>query len=71
MKTRKQELETLLEKECPKYEKDCTSCPYDKECNELERLINLNSICRTCKKLGGECTGTANKVYTGCVYREV
>lgn len=35
---RLQELETLLMQECEKYEKDCTACPYNKECDEYARL---------------------------------
>lgn len=38
---RLQELETLLMQECEKYEKDCTTCPYTKECDEYARLNNL------------------------------
>nr|DAG27136.1 MAG TPA: hypothetical protein [Caudoviricetes sp.] len=36
--TRKEELEKLLDKECPKYEDNCGSCPYSKECEEYHRL---------------------------------
>lgn len=32
------ELEDLLTKNCHKYEKDCTTCPYKKECDEYIRL---------------------------------
>lgn len=32
------ELEKLLTRECPKYENDCTTCPYSKECDEYARL---------------------------------
>ena len=35
------ELETLLMQECEKHEKDCTTCPYTKECDEYARLKNL------------------------------
>ena len=31
----------ILMKECEKHEKDCTSCPYTKECDEYARLKNL------------------------------
>ena len=35
---RLQELENILTKEGEKYEKDCTTCPYTKECDEYTRL---------------------------------
>lgn len=39
-KERLEELEKLLTAECSKYEKDCTTCPYRKECDEYEKLEN-------------------------------
>lgn len=33
------ELEELLTRECEKYENDCTTCPYRKECEEYEKLF--------------------------------
>lgn len=33
------ELEDLLTRECGKYEDDCTTCPYRKECEEYEKLF--------------------------------
>ena len=33
MEERIKELETLLMQECEKHEKDCTTCPYTKECD--------------------------------------
>lgn len=33
-----EELEKILTSECSKYEKDCSKCPYSKECNEYARL---------------------------------
>lgn len=33
------ELEDLLTRECGKYEKDCTTCQYIKECEEYEKLF--------------------------------
>lgn len=33
------ELEALLTRECGKYEDDCTTCPYRKECEEYEKLF--------------------------------
>ena len=41
MKERIQELENILTEECEKYKKDCTTCPYTKECDEYARLNNL------------------------------
>lgn len=37
---RLQELENILTEECEKYEKDCTTCPYAKECDEYARLYS-------------------------------
>ena len=37
---RLQELENILTEECKKYEKDCNTCPYTKECDEYARLSN-------------------------------
>ena len=31
------QLEELLTRECPKHERDCTKCPYSKECDEYAR----------------------------------
>lgn len=36
--TRINELEKILEIECPKYEKDCATCPFKKECEEYDKL---------------------------------
>ena len=38
MKERIEELENILEAECPRYENDCTTCPYAKQCAEYARL---------------------------------
>ena len=38
MTERIKELEALLERECPKYENNCTTCPYSKEYDEYARL---------------------------------
>lgn len=67
-------LDNLLMAECHKYENDCATCPYDKECNEYANYIELgayNSICYRCKKWLGECPGTKCQTWTGCIYREV
>lgn len=37
------ELEKLLERECIKYENDCHTCPYKKECEEYKELYVLVS----------------------------
>lgn len=37
------ELEDLLTRECGKYENDCTTCPYRKECEEYEKLFLASS----------------------------
>ena len=30
-------------------------------------MANLNNMCRNCARLGTDCKGTANSVWTGCV----
>lgn len=67
------ELESLLTMNCHKYESDCTTCPYRKECEEYghAEFASYNSICYRCKKWLNGCEGTKNQVWTGCVYREV
>lgn len=35
----------------------------------FEHSEKVNPICLNCEKFGGECKGTYNKVWTGCVYR--
>lgn len=66
------ELEKLLTMECHKYESDCTTCPYKKECEEYSHteLASYNSICYCCKKWLDGCNGTKNQTYTGCACRE-
>ena len=41
-------------------------------CHEIVivRRGELNRICETCANLGQSCTGTADPVWTGCVYRK-
>ena len=29
----------------------------------------MNPICNNCAKLGKDCAGTNNQVWTGCIYR--
>lgn len=36
--TRKEVLEGILENVCEKYEDDCASCPYQKECDEYAHI---------------------------------
>ena len=37
-----------------------------------EKQGKLNSICPDCKRYqSGECPGTTNPVWTGCIYRKV
>ena len=67
------ELNDLLMAKCHKYEKDCTACPYSKECEEYSKYSEYseyNDICYHCKKWLNGCSGTKNAVYTGCVRRE-
>ena len=40
MEERIKELENILMQECEKYENDCTTCPYSKECEEYARLYS-------------------------------
>lgn len=35
-----EELEKLLDIECPKYDEDCSKCPYQKECDEYDKLYS-------------------------------
>lgn len=35
------ELENLLTRECGKYEDNCTTCPYRKDCEEYEKLYQV------------------------------
>lgn len=69
MEDRRKELETLLTEQCGKYDSDCTSCPYSKECEEYAKLEQLNTMCLTCKKLGTDCKGTTCQTWTGCAMK--
>lgn len=31
---------------------------------------DINPICTDCKRYGNRCKGTANPVWTGCIYKE-
>ena len=35
----------------------------------VERIESFNSMCNGCTKLGNECDGTTNKLWSGCIYR--
>lgn len=41
--SRLEELERLLSAECGKYDKDCTTCLYQNECNEYGKEYENNS----------------------------
>lgn len=30
----------------------------------------MNAMCYDCKRLGNDCTGTRNQVWTGCVWKK-
>lgn len=62
-----QELEKILNVECPKYENDCNSCPYNEQCNEYARL-NRPEYYITFDKYFGYCVKGNNKiVFTGSI----
>lgn len=68
------ELFKLLNRECRKYEDDCSTCPYSAECDEYSHCGDLdeyNDMCHDCKKWLNGCEGTTNRTYTGCIYREI
>lgn len=33
--------------------------------------LEYNAMCYNCKSFGKSCKGSTNKIYSGCVYREV
>lgn len=33
--------------------------------------LKYNPMCYNCKSFGMSCNGSVNKVYTGCIYKEV
>lgn len=70
--TRLEELENMLERECPKYDEDCTTCPHSKECNEYSHLaMGYNSMCYKCQRFQNGCAGEKNNIFTGCTFRKV
>ena len=42
----------------------------DMLCEDAENK-NINSICYNCRRYKGECRGTSEQAFTGCIYREV
>lgn len=32
-------------------------------------MAKLNDMCKNCARLGSACKGTANSVWTGCIYK--
>lgn len=42
----------------------------DKKKN-TEHPKKINPMCENCGEFGGECKGTTEKAYTGCVYRTI
>lgn len=70
--TRLEELENMLESECPKYNEDCTTCPHSEECNEYSHLaMGYNSMCYKCQQFQNGCAGEKNNIFTGCTFRKV
>lgn len=67
------ELDSLLNRECHKYDDDCNTCPHKADCDEYSHTEynSYNDICYSCKKWFDGCKDTTNPVWTGCVYREV
>lgn len=35
----------------------------------VKNIKNLNGMCYGCNKLGRECAGSTNKIYSGCVFK--
>lgn len=33
--------------------------------------LEYNTMCYNCKSFGKSCKGSTNKIYSGCIYREV
>ncbi len=33
--------------------------------------LKYNSMCYNCKSFGKSCNGSTNKIYSGCIYKEV
>ena len=44
---------------------------HDMLCDDAANDKNINSICYNCSRYKGECRGTSEQAYTGCIYREV
>lgn len=39
------------------------------EKNTQKQTEKVNPMCENCGKFGGECQGTTEKVWTGCIYK--
>lgn len=39
------------------------------EKNTQKQPEKVNPMCENCGKFGGECQGTTEKVWTGCIYK--
>ena len=39
--------------------------------NKAIEELEYNSMCYNCKKFNKSCSGSKNKIYGGCIYREV
>lgn len=39
------------------------------EKRNTEHPEKVNPMCENCGKFGGECQGTTEKVWTGCIYK--
>ena len=43
--------------------------PGTMEKNTQKQTEKVNPMCENCGKFGGECQGTTEKVWTGCIYK--
>lgn len=41
------------------------------EDRDLRRFLSVNRFCLNCVKFATQCSGTAQQVWTGCIYRAV
>lgn len=42
-----------------------------KACRKAIESLEYNPMCYNCKSFGKSCKGSTNKVYSGCIYKEV
>ena len=42
-----------------------------KACRQAIESLEYNPMCYTCKNFGKSCKGSTNKIYSGCIYKEV